>query len=483
VSFEAEETAPGSPGPSLPQPPETPRRLRADLREAIRGSSQDYTEGPIGRALLLLAVPMVLETAMESVFAIVDVFWVSRLGSDAISAVGITESILILVYTLALGLSIGATAMVARRIGEKDPDGAARSAVQAVALGLGVAAVLGVLGGIYAPQLLALMGAAPAVIDQGAGYARIMLGGNATILLLFLLNAVFRGAGDAAIAMRVLWIANGINLILDPLFIFGWGPFPELGVTGAAIATNIGRGIAVLIQLVTLVRRDGRVRVRREHMRLDPGRMWRLVQLCGSGTFQIFVGEATFILLIRILTGFGTEVVAGYTIAIRLIVFALLPAWGVSNAAATMVGQSLGAGKPERAERAVRLAGRWNMAVLGFVGLVYFALAPAIVAMFTSDPEPARWGVLCLRIVGLGFPFYGYGMVVVQSFNGAGDTRTPTLVNIGCFWLFELPVAWLLSRHGLGPAGVFLAITIAYSAVAVVGGILFRRGRWKAARV
>lgn len=460
-----------------------PRGLRADLREAIRGSTQDYTAGPIGRALLLLAVPMVLETAMESVFAVVDVFWVSRLGVGAISAVGITESILILVYTLALGLSIGATAMVSRRIGEKDPDGAARSAVQAVALGFGVAAVLGVLGGIYALRLLELMGAAPAVVAQGTGYARIMLAGNGTVLLLFLLNAVFRGAGDAAIAMRVLWIANGINLVLDPLFIFGWGPFPELGVTGAAVATNIGRGTAVLIQLVTLLHREGRIRVHRKHLRLDPGRMWRLVRLSGTGTFQIFVGEATFILLIRMLTDFGTEVVAGYTIAIRLITFALLPAWGVSNAAATMVGQSLGAGKPERAERAVKLAGRWNMAVLGTVGLVFFAFAPPIVAAFTSDPEPARWGVLCLRIVGLGFPFYGYGMVVVQSFNGAGDTWTPTLVNIGCFWLFELPAAWFLSRHGLGPAGVFLAITIAYSAVAVVGGVLFRRGRWKTAQV
>jgi putative MATE family efflux protein len=387
------------------------------------------------------------------------------------------------VYTLALGLSIGATATVARRIGEKDPDGAARSAVQVVALGFGVAAVLGVLGGIYAPDLLALMGASPEVVAQGTGYARIMFAGNATILLLFLLNAVFRGAGDAAIAMRVLWLANGINLVLDPLFIFGWGPFPELGVTGAAVATTTGRGTAVVIQLVTLARRNGRVRVRREHVRLDPGRLWQMVRLSGSGTFQIFVGEATFILLIRMLAGFGTQVVAGYTIAIRLVVFALLPAWGVSNAAATMVGQALGAGKPDRAERSVKLAGRCNMAVLGFVGLVFFAFAPAIVAAFTSDPEPARWGVLCLRIVGLGFPFYGYGMVVTQSFNGAGDTRTPTLVNIGCFWLFELPAAWLLSRHGLGPSGVFWAITIAYSAVAVVGGTLFRRGRWKAARV
>ncbi|HUP00637.1 MAG TPA: MATE family efflux transporter [Gemmatimonadota bacterium] len=473
-----EPLAPNPAAASAPSP-----GLLADVREAVRGSQQDYTEGPIGRALLLLAVPMVLETVMESLFALTDIFWVSRLGPVAVTAVGLTESILILVYTLALGLSIGATAMVSRRIGEKDPDGAARSAVQAIALGFGVAAVLGVLGGIYAPELLALMGASPAVVAEGTGYARIMFAGNGTVLLLFLLNAVFRGAGDAAIAMRVLWLANGINIVLDPLLIFGWGPFPELGVTGAAIATNIGRGTAVLIQIVTLVRRDGRVRVRREHMHLNPGLLWRMVRLSGTGTFQIFVGEASFILLIRILAGFGTDVVAGYTVAIRLLIFALLPAWGLSNAAATMVGQSLGAGKPERAEYSVRLAGLANVAVLGGAGLVFVLFAPAIVAAFTSDPEPARWGVLCLRIVGLGFPFYGYGMVMTQSFNGAGDTWTPTLINIGCFWLFELPAAWLLSQHGLGPAGVFLAITIAYSAVAVVGGSLFRRGRWKEARV
>ncbi|CAN5251169.1 MATE family efflux transporter [soil metagenome] len=481
MSYEEEMTTAGAHHPSGPPPPRS--RLRADLREAIRGSSQDYTEGPIDRALLLLAVPMVLETVMESVFALVDVFWVSRLGSNAITVVGLTESLLILIYTLALGLSIGATATVARRIGEKDPEGAARSAVQAIALGFAVAAALGVLGVVYAPELLALMGASPTVVAEGSGYARIMYGGNATVLLLFLLNAVFRGAGDAAIAMRVLWLANGINIVLGPFFIFGLGPFPEMGVTGAAIATNIGRGTAVIIQLVTLFRGKGRVRVRREHLHLEPEILSRIVRLSGSGTFQIFVGEASFILLIRILSGFGTEVVAGYTIALRLVIFALLPAWGLSNAAATIVGQSLGAAKPERAERSVRLAGYWNMAVLGFAGLVFVVFAPLIVSAFTTDPEPARWGVMCLRIVGLGFPFYGYGMVMTQAFNGAGDTRTPTLVNIGVFWLFELPAAWFLSRHGLGPNGVFLAITIAYSTVAVVGGALFRRGRWKETRV
>lgn len=463
--------------------PRPSSRVIASVREAIRGSGQDYTEGPIGRALLLLAVPMVLETVMESLFALTDIFWVSRLGAEAVTAVGLTETILTLVYTLALGLSIGATATVARRTGEKDPEGAARSAVQVVALGAVVAAALGLAGWFAADEVLALMGASPAVVEIGAGYARIMFAGNGTVLLLFLLNAVFRGAGDAAIAMRVLWLANGINMVLDPLLIFGVGPFPELGVTGAAIATNIGRGTAVLVQLWILTRPGGRIQVRREQVRLVPALMGRLVRLSGTGTFQIFIGEASFILLIRILAGFGTDPVAGYTIAIRLVIFALLPAWGVSNAAATMVGQALGAGKPERAERAVRLAGLWNVGVLGGIGLLYVVLATPIVSLFTTDPEPLRWGVRCLRMVALGFPFYGYGMVVTNSFNGAGDTRTPTLVNLVCFWVFELPAAWLLSTTVLGATGVFVSITIAYSAVAVMGGLLFRRGRWKTVRV
>jgi putative MATE family efflux protein len=310
-----------------------------------------------------------------------------------------------------------------------------------------------------------------------------MFAGNATILLLFLLNAAFRGVGDAVIAMRILWLANLLNFVLDPALIFGWGPFPELGLEGAAIATNIGRGTAVAIQLVTLARSTGRLRVRRPHLHLDLGVMWRLVRLSGTGTFQVFISTASWIVLVRILSDYGTGVIAGYTVAIRLVVFALLPSWGLSNAAATMVGQALGAGKPERAERAARLAGLYNMAFLGSIGIVFIAFAPTIVSWFTTEPEPLAWGTRGLRIVALGFPFYAWGMVLTQSFNGAGDTWTPTWIALACFWGIEQPAAWILSRGlDVGPTGVFLAITVAYSAVAVVSGVLFRRGGWKSAR-
>ena len=455
-------------------------RLWPAIREAIRGSHQDYTSGPIGRALLLLAVPMVLEVAMESVFAVVDVFFVSRLGTEAVATVGLTESMLTLIYTVALGLSIGVTAMVARRIGERDPEGAARVAVQGIFLGLGIALVLGVSGAIWAPKLLALMGAAPGVIGPGVSYTRVMLGANVTVLLLFMINAVFRGAGDAAVAMRVLWLANGINIFLDPMLIFGVGPFPELGITGAAVATNIGRGTAVIAQLYLLTRAGGRVRVLREHVRLDLAVIWRLIRLSATGTFQVFIGMASWIGLIRILAGFGTLVLAGYTIGIRLIIFALLPSWGMSNAAATMVGQALGAGKPERAERAVWLACFYNMCFLGVIGLIFFAFAPQIVSVFTAEAEPARYAVMCLRIVSTGFLFYAYGMVLTQSFNGAGDAWTPTVINLFLFWLFELPAAYVLAHTlDLGPSGVFLAMTLAFSSLAVVSAAVFRRGKWK----
>ena len=461
-----------------------PFRLWPALREAIRGSQQDFTSGPIGRALLLLAVPMVLETVMESVFAVVDVFFVSRLGAEAVATVGLTESMMTLVYTVAMGLSIGVTAMVARRIGEKDPEGAARTAVQAVVLGVSIAAVLGLAGAIFAPRLLGLMGATPEIIEPGVSYTRIMLGGNATVLLLFMINAIFRGAGDAAIAMRVLWLGNTINIFLDPMLIFGIGPFPELGIMGAAVATNIGRGTAVLFQPYMLARASGRVRVLAHHVSLDLGVMWQLVRLSGTGTFQVFVGTASWIGLVRILSVFGSDVLAGYTIGIRVIIFAILPSWGMSNAAATMVGQALGAGKPERAEKAVWMAGFYNMMFLGIIGLVFVVFAPQIVSVFTSDPEPARYAVMCLRIVSTGFPFYAYGMVLTQSFNGAGDTWTPTIINLFIFWLLELPLAYILAHSfGIGPRGVFIAMTVAFSSLAVVSAVAFRRGRWKVRKV
>lgn len=461
---------------------EQPEGWVAVVRQALRGTEADYTSGPIGRALLLLAVPMVLEMAMESVFALADVFWVSRLGSAAITTIGMTEALLVQVYAVGIGLGFGVTAVVARRIGEKDPDAAARAAFQAIILGIAASAVIAIAGFLWAPELLTLLGASPEVVEQGSGYARIMLVGNATVLLLFLLNAAFRGAGDAVIAMRVLWLANGINLVLDPALIFGWGPFPELGLDGAAIATNIGRGIAVLVQLWVLVRPGGRITVAKEHLKVRLAVLWRLVQLSATGTFQIFIPTLSELALIRLVALYGTDVVAGYTIALRVIMFALFPTWGMANAASTMVGQSLGAGKPGRAERSAWRAGLANAVFLGVIGAVFMAFAPTIVGFFTSEAAPHHWGVLGLRIFSAGFLFYGYGQVLVQSFNGAGDPRTPTIINIGCHWLFEVPAAYVLSQI-FGPIGVFLAITIAFSGMAVVSGAVFRRGHWKSKKV
>ena len=461
--------------------PELPHSFWATVREAIRGSRHhDYTEGPIGRAIILLAIPMVMEMFMESLFMIVDIFWVAHLGADAIATVGLTESMLALVYTVAMGLSIGLGAMVARRIGEKNPAGAAEAAVQGIAVGLMVAAVTGTLGAVFAPRLLGVMGASPEVIAVGSGYTRVMLGGNAVILLLFLINATFRGAGDAAIAMRVLWLANWINILLGPCLIFGVGPFPRLGVQGAAIATTIGRGIGVLYQIYRLMRRDGRIVIHREQLALRPAVMRAMLRLSGAGTFQVLVHTASWIGLVKIISTFGAQAVAGYTVGVRIIIFALLPSWGLANAAATMVGQGLGAKKPERAERAVWIAGLYNMYFLGAVGLVFVILAGPIVAVFTQDAAVAPVAVSCLRIVSCGYLFYAWGMVLTQSFNGAGDTWTPTWLNFFCFWLWEIPLAWVLAvSFGLGPSGVFLAITIAFSTLAVASAVLFRRGGWK----
>jgi putative MATE family efflux protein len=456
------------------------------VREALRGSRRDYTRGPIGRAIFILAVPMVLEMIMESIFAICDVFFVSRLGADAVAAVGLTESFLTFVYAIAMGLSIGATAMVARRIGEHNPDGAARAAVQATALGLIVALTLGVAGAIFAPALLALMGGSSSLVATGASYARVMLGGNATILLLFLINAIFRGAGDAAIAMRVLWLANAINIALGPCLIFGLGPFPRLGVVGAAIATTIGRGTGALYAFSRLLRPGSRIDIHRRHLRFEPELMLRLTRLSASGTLQALIGTASWVGLIRILSTFGSDALAGYTIGIRIVIFALLPSWGISNAAATMVGQALGAGKPDRAERAVWTAGFYNMCFLGVVGLIFVLGARVIVQLFAppSDPAVLAYGTDCLRIIAAGFLFYAYGQVLTQSFNGAGDTATPTWLNFFVFWLWEIPLACVLSLGlGLGPHGVFVAIAVAFSTLAVVSAVVFRRGTWKVTRV
>jgi putative MATE family efflux protein len=465
---------------ATPLGPTEPSSFWAAVREALRGSHQDYTAGPIGRSIILLAIPMVLEMCMESVFAVVDIKWVSYLGPDAMATVGLTESMLTLIYALAIGLSIGATAMVARRIGEHDAPGAARAAIQSVFLGLLVATALAVTGAPLAPTLLRAMGATPSVIEHGVWFTRIMLACNATVVMLFMINAIFRGAGDAAIAMRVLWLANALNIVLGPCFIFGLGPFPKLGIAGAAVATNIGRGTGALYAFSRLIRKGGRFEITRRHFRFAPSVMGRLIRLSATGTFQVFIGMASWIGLVRIISTFGTDALAGYIVGVRVILFALLPSWGMSNASATMVGQALGARKPERAERSVWLAGFYNMLVLGLVGLIFVVLAPQIIRLFTSDPAVAPYGIDCLRIVACGFLFYAYGMVLTQSFNGAGDTWTPTIINLFVFWLWELPLAYVLAIvFHFGPRGVFLAITIAFSSLAVVSAIFFKRGKWK----
>ena len=477
-TFLNEPTAVSSPEAAVPS------GVWSTLREAVRGSRIDYTTAPLGRAVVMLAVPMVMEMAMESVFAVVDIFWVAHLGADAVATVGLTESMLTLIYTVAMGLSIGATALVARRIGEHDREGAARAAGQSLLLGVIVAGLIALTAAPFAPTLLTLMGASREVVESGGGFTRMMLGGNVTIVLLFLLNAVFRGSGDAAIAMRVLWLGNLLNIVLGPCFIFGLGPFPQLGVLGASIATNIGRGTAVVYQIVTLIRGRGRLRVTRRDLRLDLSIMKTVLRLSGSGTLQILIGTASYVGLVRILSVFGSTALAGYTIGIRMIIFALLPAFGISNAAATMVGQNLGAGRPDRAERAVWTAALYSMIFLGVVSVVFIAAARPLVGLFTSDAGVQAFAVSCLRTVSLGFVFYGAGMVLTSSFNGAGDTWTPTIINLAVFWLFEIPLAWWLAvPAGAGPRGVFIALTVAYSALAVVSAMVFRRGKWKEKKV
>jgi putative MATE family efflux protein len=461
------------------EPPPT-QSLWGAVREALAGAhGRDFTEGPIGRAIFILAVPMVLEMLMESVFVIVDVFVVAHLGADAVATVGLTESFMTILYTLAMGLSIGASAMVARRIGEKDAEGAAHTAAQVILFGCALSLLIGVVGAVFAPQLLAIMGASPGVIAN-ASFTRVMLGGNASVVLLFLINSVFRSSGDAATAMRTLWLANAINIVLGPALVFGWGPLPQLGVVGAAIGTTIGRGTGVLYALTRLQKPTSRVRLHAHHFRLDLGLIGRVIRLSSAATFQVFVGMASWIGLVRILASFGSDALAGYTIGIRIVMFALLPSFGMSNAAATMVGQALGAKKPERAEAAVWKTARYNAVFLAVIGLLFVAFARQIVGGFTPDPAVARYGVMALRTVAYGFVFYAYGMVIGNSFNGAGDTRTPTWINLFVFWILEIPLAWLLSHQtGFGVLGVFVAMTIAFSVLAVVNAVVFSKGRWK----
>jgi putative MATE family efflux protein len=465
-------------------PPAPPRSLWESLWEAIRGSHQDYTTGSLNRAILLLAVPMVLEMVLESLFAVVDVFWVGRLGANAVATVGLTESLLSLIFAVCIGLSMSTTAMVARRIGEKDPQGAAVAGVQAIVLGLITSVAIGIPCFIYAPQLLRLMGASNDIVTMGGGYARIALGGSGAILLLFLNNAIFRGAGDAAIAMRLLWVSNLINLVLDPCLIFGWGPFPRLGITGAALATFTGRSIGVGYQFYRLLRGTERIRILSQQLRVNWSVLLRLVRVSLTGILQFAIAHTSWIGLVRIVSVFGSAALAGYTIAIRIVVFAILPSWGLSNAAATLVGQNLGAGKPERAEQAVWRTGLYNMLFLGSLGIFFVFFAEPIVRLFTQDPVVVPLAATCLRIVSYGNIGYAYAMVMLQAFNGAGDTVTPTIVNFFGFWLLEIPLAyWLAISMRLQSNGAFYAIVFAEGSIALVSAVLFKRGKWKSQKI
>ena len=452
----------------------------SSVREAVMGSNQDFTEGAIGRAIVLLAVPMVLEMCMESLFGVVDVFWVSRLGADAVATVGLTETALTIVFVVALGLSMGATALVARRIGEKDEQAAGLVAVQAIIIGLVVSVTTAVFGYFFAPNLLHIMGGSDNVVKIGSGYTRMILSGSVTIFLLFLINAVFRGAGDAAIAMRVLWIANLVNICLNPCLIFGLGPFPRLGVTGSAVGTTIGRGIGVVIQLWVLTSGRGRLSLHASQLHADFMIMWRLIRLSLNAIFQYMVQMASWIGMVRIIATFGSAATAAYTVAFKVIIFAILPSWGMSNAAATLVGQNLGAGKPSRAESSVWRTGLYNMLFLGTIGLFFIAFAPQIIGLFTTDPAVAPFAVSALRLFSCGNVSYSYGMVITAAFNGAGDTATPTVLNLICFWLCQIPLAWALAFHtSLGPNGVYVAVVVSDSLLAALGVVLFRRGKWK----
>ena len=458
--------------------------LWQELKNAIRGSEADYTQIPLGKAVFLLAVPMILELIMESTFAVVDIFFVGKLGASAVATVGLSETYLFLLYSIGMGLSMAVTAIVARRIGEKEKEKAGISAVQSIFLAVLISLPFAIAGIFYSKELLALMGADEWVIEHGSRYTQWMLGGNAVIMLLFIINAIFRGAGDAAIAMRVLWIANGINIVLDPVLIFGWGPFPELGIEGAAVATNIGRGIGVLTQVWFLFRGVKHIRVLRTQLHLHWETIKNIVKTSLGGIGQMIIAMTSWIFIMRLLSGFGSEVVAGATIALRIMMFTMMPAWGMSNAVATLVGQNLGAKKPERAERSVWITGFWNMIFLIGVAIVYFLNSEALVGIFSDDPKVISVGGMWLRIVAYSYFVYGWWMVATQAFNGAGDTVTPTKINFVFFWLIQIPLAFLLSNTlELGHSGVFWAIFVSETSVGLFTLWLFTRGKWKTVQV
>lgn len=458
--------------------------LWSDIKEAIGGTEKDFTEEPLGKAILLLAIPMVLEMVMESVFAVVDIFFVSKLGPDAVATVGITESLMTLVYAIGFGLSMGTTAMVSRRIGEKKKEEASKTAFQAILVGIFVSIIIAVPGGFYASRLLQLMGAESGVVNDGAIYTTIILATNSIVMMLFIINAIFRSAGDAAISMRVLWTANILNIILDPLLIFGIGPFPELGIMGAAIATSVGRGVAVIYQFYILFNGKRRVKLAWKTLLFDWKIMKNIIRLSLGGIGQNMIATLSWIGLVRIIAVFGSEVLAAYTIAIRIVIFSLLPSWGLSNAASTLVGQNLGAKKPERAEKAVWLTGAVNMIFLGILGIIFISWPSFFIRLFIQDEAVVQYGIQALRIISYGFAFYALGMVMVQALNGAGDTVTPTKINLIAFWLIEIPLAYFLAiSMDIKENGVFWAIIIAESMMTLMAVYIFRKGKWKTRQV
>ena len=451
------------------------------LKQSLRGDEHDYTQGSIRQAIILLAIPMILELSLESVFAVVDMFFVGKLGSNAIQTVGLTESVITIIYTLGMGLGMGTTAVVARRVGEKNPDAAAHAGAQAILISLLITVAISITGFVYAPDILKLMKAAPEVVREGEVFARIMFGGSLVIILLFLINGIFRGAGDAAIAMRSLWIASGINIILCPTLINGYGPFPELGLKGAAIATTIGRGIGVLYQCYHLFGRKGVVKIKMIHFNWDWPLIRSIVRVSWPAVAQFFIASGSWIVLTRLVAEIGgKDASSGYQIALRNAVFFILPAWGLSNAAATLVGQNLGAKQPERASQSVLLTAKYNAVFMSGVMLLFVLFASPIISIFTKDTAVQNVGKIALQIIGTGYIFYGIGMVMIQALNGAGDTRTPTWIHFVGFWLFQIPLAYFMAKIlGWGPIGVFIAIPVAETAIAIAAWIFFKKGKWK----
>ncbi len=458
--------------------------LTRDVIESISGKERDYTSGGMNRAIFLLAVPMVLEVSFESVFAVTDIYFVSRINPDAVATVGITESLLTLVYAVGIGMSMATTALIARRTGEKNPEGASSAAMQSIVLAIFISLIMAIPGIFFSQELLALMGANKSIISEYSSYTSIIIGGNIVVMLLFVINAIFRSAGDAVLSMVILWIANITNIILDPLLIFGIGPFPEMGIKGAALASLIGRGLAVVMQVYLLYRGIGRTKIYRRHLKVELKVLVQIIKLSAGGVGQYIIATASWVVLMKIMAEFGSVVVAGYTIAIRIFMFTLLPSWGMSNAAATLVGQNLGAKKPDRAEFSVIRTAFINSAFMLMFATLFITSSEFFIKLFTDEPEVVTIGSKALKVISFGYLFYGLGMVMPQAFNGAGDTTTPTWINLISYWLIQIPLAYLLAiETGMRENGVFWAIIIAESCMAILSLIIFKKGKWKLKQV